>query len=72
MITINGIEITDYSAVTGATNIITVATKHDAALSGIDINDTVTVADGSGSLTLAGSYEYTADDSFGQKCFTEV
>ena len=68
MITIDGIQISDYSTKdTGASVIVTVAVKHNPALSSINVNDTVTLAG-----NLDGVYTYDGADKYGQKCFSSL
>ena len=68
MITIDGIPVSDYSKMdTGGSVQITVAVKHNPALSGIAIDDTVTVAG-----NVDGMFTYDGYDPHGQKCFSSV
>ena len=68
MITIDGIPVSDYGTVdTGAAVTLTVATQHNAALSGFNVNDIVTIAG-----NVDGAFSYDGEDTHGQKCFSSI
>lgn len=66
MITIDGIQVSDYSRTdNGSTITVTAAIKHDAALSSINVDDAVTLTG-----SVSGLFTYVGLDKHGQRCFT--